>query len=57
MIGIGGIDGGIYCVKTKGNGGKFFLDISLWKDLVVLKRTGGVCFVEGWSSGHSTSFC
>ena len=42
---IGGIHGGNFLGKTKGNGAKLFSDISLWEVLVVLKRTRVLCFV------------
>ena len=38
----------LLCKPTRGNGSKLFLDISLWDILVVLKRTGVLCFV--WRS-------
>ena len=43
----GSIHGSNYLGNTKGNGGKLFLDISLWEVLVVLKRTGVLCFGGG----------
>ena len=42
---IDGIHGSNYLGKTKGNGSKLFLGISLWEVLIVLKRTGVLCFV------------